>query len=188
MVFLFRGKHMRSINEIFAKFKEEQVTPEEFLAIVEITKGDKTKYELDKDTGFLRLDRILSTSTHYPHSYGFIPLTHCEDGDPLDVLILCSEPIVPLTIVKCRPIGVMRMIDNGKPDPKIIAIAVNDPNYNVYHSSEELPTHVLDEIKHFFDVYKNLENMKVLTGKVERADAARQEVQHCIDLYKKLKK
>ncbi|MBQ6867716.1 MAG: inorganic diphosphatase, partial [Clostridia bacterium] len=108
------------------------VTPSKFMAVVEIPSGSKKKYELDKRTGLLRLDRILYTSTHYPANYGFIPRTYAEDRDPLDVLVLCSESLDPLIMVKCYPIGVVRMLDNGEADDKIIAIPVEDPTWNFY--------------------------------------------------------
>ena len=135
-----------------------RITPERFIAVVEITKGGKQKYEMDKETGLLRLDRILYTSTHYPANYGFIPRTYADDGDPLDVLILCSESLNPMCLVECYPIGVITMSDNGKPDEKIIAIPFTDPNYNCYRSLTDLPRHIFDEMKHFFSVYKQLEN------------------------------
>ena len=125
-----------------------RITPERFIAVVEITKGGKQKYEMDKETGLLRLDRILYTSTHYPANYGFIPRTYADDGDPLDVLILCSESLNPMCLVECYPIGVITMSDNGKPDEKIIAIPFTDPNYNCYRSLTDLPPHIFDEMKH----------------------------------------
>lgn len=173
----------KGLKELFKKFKKEDVSENEFYVLIEIPKGNKTKYELDKETGLLRIDRILFTSTHYPHNYGFIPLTDCEDGDPLDALVLCSEPIFPLTIVKCRPIGVLKMLDEGKNDPKIIAVPIHDPYYNAYNNASELPIHVSEEIQHFFNVYKNLEHKQVITDKVEDADEAKKEVRHCIELY-----
>ena len=109
-----------------------QIKPESFLACIEISQGSKNKYELDKYSGALKLDRILYTSTHYPHNYGFIPRTYADDGDPLDVLVICSEPIIPLALVECYPIGMLEMIDNGSKDAKIIAIAKNDPVYNSF--------------------------------------------------------
>jgi inorganic pyrophosphatase len=135
-----------------------RITPQEFDAVIEIPKGSKCKYELDKYTGLLKLDRILYTSTHYPANYGFIPRTYADDGDPLDVLVLCSEPVYPLTLIRVYPIGVMRMIDDGKMDDKIIALPLSDPTYLGIRSIDELPPHVFDEIMHFFSVYKQLEN------------------------------
>jgi inorganic pyrophosphatase len=134
------------------------ITPEDFSAVIEIPKGSNCKYELDKYTGLLRLDRVLYTSTHYPANYGFIPRTYADDGDPLDVLVLCAESIHPLTLVRVFPIGVMRMIDGGAVDDKIIAIPFSDPSYNKIKSIDELPAHIFDEIMHFFTVYKQLEN------------------------------
>ena len=134
------------------------ITPSDFNAVIEIPKGSSCKYEMDKYTGMLRLDRILYTSTHYPSNYGFIPRTLADDGDPLDVLVLCNQPIYPMTLMRVYPIGVMRMIDDGALDDKIIAVAVSDPNYNNIKSIDELPAHVFDEIMHFFTVYKQLEN------------------------------
>lgn len=134
------------------------ISSEDFSAVIEIPKGSNCKYELDKYTGLLRLDRVLYTSTHYPANYGFIPRTYADDGDPLDVLVLCAESIHPLTLVRVFPIGVMRMIDGGAIDDKIIAIPFSDPSYNKIKSIDELPAHIFDEIMHFFSVYKQLEN------------------------------
>ncbi len=134
------------------------ISSTDFSAVIEIPKGSNCKYELDKYTGLLRLDRVLYTSTHYPANYGFIPRTYADDGDPLDVLVLCAESIHPLTLVRVFPIGVMRMIDGGAIDDKIIAIPFSDPSYNKIKSIDELPAHIFDEIMHFFTVYKQLEN------------------------------
>ena len=134
------------------------ISSTDFSAVIEIPKGSNCKYELDKYTGLLRLDRVLYTSTHYPANYGFIPRTYADDGDPLDVLVLCAESIHPLTLVRVFPIGVMRMIDGGAIDDKIIAIPFSDPSYNKIKSIDELPAHIFDEIMHFFSVYKQLEN------------------------------
>ena len=148
-----------------------QITPADFTAVIEIPKGSKCKYELDKYTGLLKLDRILYTSTHYPANYGFIPRTYADDNDPLDVLVLCSEPVYPLTLIRVYPIGVMRMIDDGKMDDKIIAVPFSDPTYLGITSIDALPPHIFDEIMHFFTVYKQLENkqtaVKSLFGKEE---------------------
>lgn len=135
-----------------------RITAERFLAIIEIPKGSKKKYELDKTTGLIKLDRILFTSTHYPSNYGFIPRTLADDNDPLDVLVLCSEMLDPLTMVECYPIGVVKMVDNQEVDEKIIAIPFRDPVYSGYRDVSTLPQHVLHEISHFFEVYKALEH------------------------------
>ena len=145
----------------------KRISPTDFLAVVEISKGTKNKYELDKETGILKLDRVLYTSTHYPTNYGFIPRTLSEDQDPLDVLVLCTEPIVPLAIVQCYPIGVMLMQDGGEMDYKIIAIPFKDPTWNIYHDISELPPHIMDEISHFFKVYKQLEGKKTTVFQVK---------------------
>ena len=154
-----------------------------FTAVIEIPKGSKIKYELDKETGLLKMDRILYTSTHYPANYGFIPRTYADDGDPLDVLVLCSETLNPLSLVQCRPIGVILMLDNGANDEKIICIPVNDPNYNVYTDIGNLPKHIFDEMSHFFTVYKQLEDKDTVIDDVRDAAAAKEIVQNCIDNY-----
>lgn len=134
---------------------ESRVTPDEFVAVIEIAKGFKKKYEIDKQSGMIMLDRILHTSTQYPANYGFIPKTLSGDGDPLDVLVLSSEALDPLVLVKCYPVGMMIMLDDGKKDEKIIAIPVNDPLYNEYKSIDNLPRHIADEMINFFRVYKD---------------------------------
>lgn len=142
---------------IWHDIESSRITPEDFIAVVEINKGSKQKYEMDKKTGLLRLDRILYTSTHYPANYGFIPHTLAADNDPLDVLILCSESLVPMSLVECYPIGVIVMNDGGAMDEKIIAIPFADPNYNTYKDISDLPSHIFEEMRHFFCVYKQLE-------------------------------
>jgi inorganic pyrophosphatase len=128
-----------------------------FPVVVEIPKGSKNKYELDKATGFLRLDRVLYSAVHYPADYGFVPRTYCDDGDPLDVLVLGQEPVYPLTLVQARAVGLMRMRDDKGIDDKIIAVSVNDPSFADYRDSSQLPTHVFREIRRFFEDYKALE-------------------------------
>lgn len=161
----------------------ERITPEDFLAVVEIEKGSKKKYELDKQTGLIRLDRILYTSTHYPANYGFIPRTLADDGDPLDVLLLCNEPLHPLVLVECYPIGVITMLDNGKNDEKIIAIPFEDPNFNAYRGIEALPSHIFAEMKHFFSVYKQLEGKETAVNEVMGQKEAVRIIHECIDRY-----
>ena len=160
------------MSNIWHDISPKRIKAEDFICVIEISKGSKKKYELDKETGYLMLDRILYTSTHYPANYGFIPRTYGDDNDPLDVLLLCSEQIEPMTLVRAYPIGVISMIDNGKNDEKIIAIPFNDPNYNVYNDITELPTHVFEEMKHFFTVYKNLENKETAVDEVHGKDEA----------------
>lgn len=162
-----------------------RVSAEEFVAVIEISKGSKSKYELDKDTGMLLLDRILYTSTHYPANYGFIPRTFADDGDPLDVLVLCSEQIYPMTLVKCYPIGMITMIDSGSSDEKIIAIPKDDPMYNIYTDVSELPAHIFEEMKHFFSVYKMLENKTTQVDDIQNREKAIETITNCISLYKR---
>ena len=126
------------MSNLWHDVSPSRVNPEDFIAVIEIEKGSKKKYELDKETGAIILDRILYTSTHYPANYGFIPRTYAEDGDPLDVLLVCSEVIYPLSLVRCYPVGVIAMLDSGKLDEKIIAIPFNDPTYNGYRDISEL--------------------------------------------------
>ena len=143
----------------------ERIQANDFIAVIEIGKGSKKKYELDKETGLIILDRILYTSTHYPANYGFVPRTFADDGDPLDVLVITSSPVYPMTLIRAYPIGVMRMIDNGDMDDKIIAIPFSDPTYSSIKTIDGLPPHIFDEIVHFFSVYKQLE------GKATAVDA-----------------
>ncbi|MEG1613041.1 MAG: inorganic diphosphatase [Clostridia bacterium] len=135
----------------------ERIKKDDFIAVIEIPKGSKNKYEMDKETGCLILDRILYTSTHYPANYGFIPRTYSDDKDPLDVLVLCSETIAPMSLVRCYPIGVITMQDEGMVDHKIIAIPFRDPMWNSYNHIIELPPHIMEEMTHFLNVYKQLE-------------------------------
>lgn len=144
----------------------DSITPTDFVAVIEISKRSRNKYELDKETGFLKLDRILYTATHYPANYGFIPRTYADDNDPLDVMLICSEAIQPLTLVRCFPIGVIKMLDDGKKDEKIIAVPFSDPMYNGYRSIFALPRHVYDEMTHFFSVYKTLEHKETVVDEV----------------------
>ena len=160
-----------------------RITPDSFIAVIEIEKGSKKKYELDKESGAIILDRILHTSTHYPANYGFIPRTYADDGDPLDVLLLCSEVIQPLSLVKCYPIGVIKMLDGGKMDEKIIAIPFEDPNYNGYKNIEELPQHIFNEMSHFFSVYKNLEHKETLVNEVENVEEAKKIIAQTLENY-----
>ena len=168
---------------IWHEMNPKRIKPDDFVAVIEIQKGSKMKYELDKDTGMLELDRILHTSTHYPSSYGFIPRTYADDGDPLDVLVLCSEILKSMTIVRCYPIGVIRMIDSGKKDDKIIAIPMQDPTYNCYRNIDELPQHISDEMMHFFRVYKELENKTTAVDEIEDVESAKTIIANDIEHY-----
>ena len=171
------------MSNIWHDISPKRITPEDFICVVEISKGSKKKYELDKETGLIMLDRILYTSTHYPANYGFIPRTYGDDNDPLDVLLLCSEPLEPLCLVRAYPIGVISMIDNGKRDEKIIAIPFKDPNYNQYSNIDQLPPHVFIEMKHFFTVYKNLENKETAVNEVSDRNEAVKIISESIDRY-----
>ncbi|MBE6769018.1 MAG: inorganic diphosphatase [Ruminococcaceae bacterium] len=168
---------------IWHNINPKRITKDDFVAVIEIEKGSKCKYELDKETGILMLDRILYTSTHYPANYGFIPRTYADDLDPLDVLVLCSEPLHPMTSVRCYPIGVITMIDNGRYDEKIIAIPFGDPTYNSYKDISEIPAHIFDEMTHFFRVYKELEDKETAVNEVLGAEAARNVIAQAIDGY-----
>ena len=168
---------------IWHDIDKDRIKPDDFISIVEITKGGKNKYELDKETGLLRLDRVLYTATHYPANYGFIPRTYAEDNDPLDVLVLCQEDIAPMTLVECYPIGVINMIDSELNDEKIIAIAKKDPFLNVYKDISELPSHISSEIMHFFEVYKQLEEKNTTVEKVLGKEAAKEVIQKSIERY-----
>lgn len=168
---------------IWHDISPEMITPERFMAVIEIKKGGKNKYELDKQTGMLRLDRVLYTSTHYPANYGFIPRTYGEDGDPLDVLVLCSEAIEPMTLVQCRPIGVFEMHDGDERDEKVIAVPLGDPNYNFMFDISQLPEHLLEEIRHFFTVYKELESRKTVVSRAENREEANRVIVEAINAY-----
>ena len=171
------------MSNIWHDISPKRITPEDFVAVIEIPQGSKKKYELDKETGLIILDRVLHTSTHYPANYGFIPRTYGDDGAPLDVLVLCSESMDPLTLVRVYPIGYISMLDDGKNDEKIIAIPFSDPAYNDYQDISDLPAHVFDEMAHFFTVYKQLEGKDTAAGDVNGREAAVQVIQQAIDHY-----
>ena len=168
---------------IWHDISPERITPDGFVVSIEISRGSKNKYELDKETGMLRLDRILYTSTHYPANYGFIPRTYADDFDPLDVLVICSEEIIPMTLVECYPIGVIKMLDDGHYDEKIIAIPFSAPNYNNYKSVYDLPKHKFDEMMHFFSVYKQLEEKETVVNELAGPDEAKRIIADAIHHY-----
>lgn len=175
--------------DIWKEFNKNRISPNDFIAFIEIEKGSKNKYELDKETGLIILDRILFTSTHYPMNYGFIPLTFSEDNDPLDVFVLSSQPIEKASLVRCYPIGVITMKDKEEMDEKIIAIPFGDPQYNGYKDINELPKHIMDELKHFLLVYKQLENKKVEVQNICGSAEAKICIAKCMqDFEKKFKK
>lgn len=159
--------------------------PELVSVVIEVPMGSKNKYELDKPSGLLKVDRVLFSSVVYPANYGFIPQTYCEDHDPLDVLVLGQEAVVPLSIMTARPIGVMKMLDQGEADDKIIAVHANDPEFEHIRSIKELPQHRLREVQRFFEDYKVLENKTVkVEGFLDR-DEAQKIIMASLDLYKK---
>ncbi|MGD9559603.1 MAG: inorganic diphosphatase [Oscillospiraceae bacterium] len=171
------------MSNIWHDMNPARVHPHDFVAVIEIEKGSKNKYELDKETGCIILDRILYTSTHYPANYGFIPRTYADDGDPLDVLVLCSECIHPLSLVRCYPIGMITMMDQGKMDEKIIAIPFEDPTYNTYKHIDELPAHVISEMRHFFSVYKSLEKKDTVVDDEQGPEAAHETIAKALEAY-----
>ncbi len=152
--------------------------------IIEIPKGNRAKYELDKDSGMLKLDRVLFSSVYYPANYGFIPRTYCDDNDPLDILILSQIDIVPMCIVSAKVIGVMRMIDGGEADDKIIAVAEGDTSVNHINDISELPSHFISELKSFFEDYKKLENKEVVVEQFQNREVAEQILIQAINDYK----
>ena len=151
---------------------DEARIAESFPVVIEIPRGSTNKYELDKPTGFLRLDRVLYSAVHYPADYGFIPRTYCDDGDPLDVLVLGQEPVYPLTIVEARAVGVMRMRDEKGIDDKIVAVSVRDPSYADYTDKSQLPPHIFRQVRRFFEDYKALEHKAVIVEDLLGPDEA----------------
>ncbi|NMA95370.1 MAG: inorganic diphosphatase [Clostridiales bacterium] len=170
---------------IWKNISDERIKPDRFIVIIEIAAGSKTKYEIDRDTGYIILDRILYTSTQYPANYGFIPKTLSGDDDPLDVLVLCQERLDPLVLVECIPIGAIIMIDEEEVDEKIVAVPINDPSFNTYKDIHELPPHIMDEFSHFFARYKELEDKETSVQKVLGREASIEIVEKSIKRYKK---
>jgi inorganic pyrophosphatase len=157
--------------------------PEEVTALIEIPSGSRNKYELDKDSGLMRLDRVLYSAVHYPGDYGFIPRTLHEDGDPCDILVLVNEPTFPGCQIDARPIGVLMMRDRGEPDDKILAVPSNDPYYAEYFDIADIPQHYLKEVEHFFHIYKDLEGRRVQTVGWEKSDKAMRVIVDSITRY-----
>jgi inorganic pyrophosphatase len=156
-------------------------------ALIEIPVGSKTKFELDKKTGLLRVDRVLYSSVHYPHNYGFIPQTYCDDNDPLDILVLGQAVVYPLSIMRAKPIGNLRMIDQGKLDDKVIAVHLDDPEFAPYESIDELPQHLLREIKNFFEIYKGLEGKEVRVEGFQSLAETRKVIEEALAFYQREK-
>jgi inorganic pyrophosphatase len=169
-------------------YLDEQSVQRGFPVVIEVPKGSKNKYELDKETGLLRLDRVLFSAVHYPANYGFIPRTFCDDGDPLDALVLGQEPLHPLTVVESRAIGVMRMRDEKGIDDKIVAVSVRDPAFSDYTAHEQLPAHLLREVRRFFEDYKVLEHKQVLIEDLLGPDDALRIIGEALDLYRRLRR
>jgi inorganic pyrophosphatase len=169
-------------------YVDDRLIETAFPTIIEIPKGSTNKYELDKETGLLRLDRVLYSAVYYPADYGFIPRTYCDDGDPLDVLVLGQEPVYPLTIVPARAIGAMRMRDEKGIDDKIVAVSVSDPSYADYRDKEQLPPHVLRQVRRFFEDYKVLEHKQVIVEDMLGAAAALDIIRDALALYGRLRR
>lgn len=169
-------------------YVDDAVIATAFPVIIEIPKGSKNKYELDKETGLLRLDRVLYSAVYYPADYGFIPRTFCDDGDPLDALVLGQEPVQPLTIVEARAVGVMRMRDEKGVDDKIVAVSVRDPSFADYTDKSQLPSHVLRQVRRFFEDYKVLENKQVIVEDMLGPDEALEIIADALELYRKLRR
>lgn len=162
--------------------------PHEFTAVIEIPMGSSVKYELDKKTGLLKVDRVLYSAVYYPANYGFIPQTYAEDDDPLDVLVLCQEPVVPLSLVSARAIGVMTMIDAKRKDHKILAVATDDPEYNSFRAASDLPPHRLAMLRRFFQDYKQLEGKLVEVEEFEDLTAAVPVIEAALERYSELRR
>jgi inorganic pyrophosphatase len=169
-------------------YVDDTLIASEFPVVIEIPKGSKNKYELDKETGLLRLDRVLHSAVYYPADYGFIPRTFCDDGDPLDALVLGQEAVYPLTIVEARAIGVMRMRDEKGIDDKIVAISVRDPAFADYTDKSQLPAHVLREIRRFFEDYKTLEHKQVIVEDLLGPSQAVQILREALEMYRQLRR
>jgi len=159
--------------------------PRDFQAVIEIPLGSNVKYELDKPTGLLKVDRVIHSAVFYPANYGFIPQTYAEDDDPLDVLVLCQEAVQPLALIRARAIGVMTMVDSGATDDKIIAVATNDPEFNEYLEARDLPSHRLLVLKRFFQDYKQLEGKQVQVEEIRPAYAAISVIEQALTRYQK---
>lgn len=157
--------------------------PDLIYVLVEIPKRSRNKFEYDKVTGFIKLDRVLYSSLHYPGDYGFIPRTHYDDGDPLDVLVMTNEPSFPGCVIEARPIGIFRMLDRGLNDDKILAVPATDPTFDNIHDITNVSPHFLEEVAHFFSVYKDLQHVRVEVLRWENREAALNEIERAMNLY-----
>lgn len=171
------------IHNLWRELRAGPSIPDVVYAIVEIPKGSRNKYEYNKQDGLIKLDRVLYSSLHYPGDYGLIPHTFCEDGDPLDILVMINEPTFAGCIIEARPIGVFRMLDRGEADNKILAVPARDPISGGYHDIADIPQHFLAEVAHFFQVYKDLEGARTNPGAWDGAEAAKAEIHEAIALY-----
>ncbi|HOC19107.1 MAG TPA: inorganic diphosphatase [Vicinamibacterales bacterium] len=169
-------------------YLDEHSVQRSFPVVIEVPKGSKNKYELDKETGLLRLDRVLFSAVHYPANYGFIPRSYCDDGDPLDALVLGQEPVHPLTLVDARAVGVMRMRDEKGIDDKIVAVSIHDPAFADYTDKAQLPNHVLREMRRFFEDYKRLEQKEVVVEDLLGPADALRIVHDALELYRRLRR
>lgn len=159
--------------------------PNEITVVVEINKGSKNKYELDKKTGLIKLDRVMHTGQDYPFDYGFVPQTHWYDGDPLDVVLLTTYPLIPGTLLTARPVAIIDMVDGEDSDAKIVAVPVEDPRFNNVKDLSDVNPHTIEEISHFFETYKQIQKKKVAINGVRNAEEAKKSVMEAIELYKK---
>jgi inorganic pyrophosphatase len=169
-------------------YVDDTIVEKAFPVVIEVPKGSKNKYELDKETGLLRLDRVLYSAVHYPADYGFIPRTFCDDGDPLDALVISQEPVHPLTLVEARAIGVMRMRDEKGIDDKIVAVSVYDPAFADYTDKSQLPGHVLRQVRRFFEDYKALEQKQVVVDDLLGPSDALRIIGEALELYRRLRR
>jgi inorganic pyrophosphatase len=171
------------VQNLWRELRPGPKVPDTIYAIIEIPKGSRNKYELHKDSGMIVLDRVLFSSLHYPGDYGLIPRTFYDDGDPLDILLMTNEPTFPGCIIQARPIGIFRMLERGLHDDKILAVPATDPLFNEYDDLTDVPPHFLQEVAHFFEVYKDLEGMRTKPIGWEGAEAAKSEIMRSIKLY-----
>jgi|TARA_B100000965_G_scaffold353665_1_gene329683 inorganic pyrophosphatase len=179
-----KGLKMIDMNNPWHKVSVGESAPDVVNGIIEIPQNTRAKYELDKDTGLLKMDRVIYSSMHYPHNYGFIPQTYCDDNDPLDILVLSQISIVPMCLVEAKVIGVMRMLDGGEKDDKIIAVANNDMSVKHFDDISELPEHFIKELRNFFEDYKKLENKTVEVEEFQNALTAKEIIKKSISDYK----